>query len=128
MVSSPSRKSSSDAMLNYRMLGGDDLQYVTVARVHELPNGQRLLLDVGDRSIAVFNIAGSFFAIDDVCSHDDGPVAEGEVIGDRIECPRHGGQFDLTTGKAVQLPAVADIGAYPVRVVGDEIQVGIPII
>jgi 3-phenylpropionate/trans-cinnamate dioxygenase ferredoxin subunit len=114
-------------MLNYRMLATDNLQYVTVARTDELANGQRILLDVGGRSMAVFNIAGSYFAIDDVCSHDDGPVAEGEVIGEVIECPRHGGRFDLKTGKAVQLPAVADIGAYPVRIVGDEIQVGLPL-
>lgn len=111
---------------NYRQVASDKLEFVTVARTSELPNGQRLLLDVGGEPVAVFNIAGRYFAIADVCSHDDGPVGEGAVIGTQIECPRHGAHFDLETGRALSLPAVVDIPAYPVRVEGDEIQVGFP--
>ncbi|HLC04201.1 MAG TPA: non-heme iron oxygenase ferredoxin subunit [Anaerolineales bacterium] len=115
-------------MFNYRMLETDKLEYVTVATPGELGNGERKLLDIDGEIIAVFNIAGAYFAIADVCSHDDGPVAEGEVVmGTEIECPRHGARFDLKTGKALSLPAVVDIPSYPVRVVGDEIQIGLPI-
>ncbi len=114
-------------MVNYNMVEDDDLDYVTVALVNELPSGERIILDVDGEPIAVFNIAGEFFAISDICSHDEGPVAEGDLIGHAIECPRHGARFDLHTGKAQSLPAVVDIPAYPVRIVGDEIQVGLPV-
>jgi 3-phenylpropionate/trans-cinnamate dioxygenase ferredoxin subunit len=114
-------------MYNYRTLEADRLEYVTVAKTGELGNGERKLLDIDGDIIAVFNIAGAYFAIADVCSHDDGPVAEGEIIGTEIECPRHGAHFDLSTGKALTLPAVVDIPSYPVRVVGDEIQLGLPL-
>ena len=113
-------------MFNYRMLAADKVEYVTVAKVDELGDGQRKLIEIDGEPMAVFNIAGRYFAIADVCSHDDGPVAEGEVSGAEITCPRHGARFDLQTGKALSLPAVVDIPAYPVRVEGDEVQVGLP--
>ncbi|HMK08152.1 MAG TPA: non-heme iron oxygenase ferredoxin subunit [Anaerolineales bacterium] len=113
-------------MYNYRAVAAEGLEYVPVASTEELPNGQRLLIDIGDLTLAVFNIAGRYFAIADVCTHDGGPLAEGEVDGERIECPRHGGEFDLATGKATRPPAVEDIPAYPVRVEGDQILVGVP--
>lgn len=113
-------------MFNYRMAKGGDLEYVTVATVDEVGPGQRKLVDVDGEPLAVFNIAGRYFAITDRCSHDDGPVAEGDVADTTVECPRHGARFDLETGKALSLPAVVDIPAYPVRVVGQEIQVGLP--
>lgn len=114
-------------MYNYHMLEADKLEFVTVAKTSELGNGERRLMDIDGEIIAVFNIAGAYFAIADVCSHDDGPVAEGELMGTEIECPRHGARFDLTTGKALTLPAVVDIPSYPVRVVGDEVQIGLPV-
>lgn len=113
-------------MFNYRMPQGVELEYVTVATVDEIGPGQRKLLDADGEPLAVFNIAGRYFAISDRCSHDDGPVAEGEVDDHTVECPRHGARFDLESGKALTLPAVVDIPAYPVRVVGREIQVGLP--
>lgn len=114
-------------MYNYRQLEPDRLEYVTVATADELPPGQRILVDVDGERIAVFNLAGKYFAIRDVCSHDDGPVGEGEVDGLEIECPRHGARFSLESGRALTLPAVVDIPAYPVRVVDGEVQVGLPI-
>jgi len=113
-------------MYNYRTVESDQLEFVTVASVDELPNGERILIDIDGEPIAVFNIAGEYFAIMDVCSHDDGPVAEGEVSGFEITCPRHGAHFDIRDGKALTLPAVVDIPAYPVRVSGDEVQIGLP--
>src|SRR3989304_10370125 len=100
-------------MYNYRMVPADKLQFGPGASTAEVPPGQRLLLDVGDISLAVFNIAGQYFAVADICSHDDGPLGEGEVDGEVIECPRHGGRFALGSGKAIRLPAVEDNPAYP---------------
>ncbi len=115
-------------MFNYRLPDrAADLEYVGVAQSSELGNGQRLLVDIDGRSIVVFNIAGAYYAIADVCSHDDGPVGEGEIDGFEIECPRHGARFDLRTGKVLTTPAVVDIAAYPVRVVDGEIQIGVPV-
>ena len=112
--------------VNYRLVDDSNLEFIPVAHTKELPNGERLLLDIGGEAVAVFNVAGRYFAIADVCSHDDGPLAEGELHDTHIECPRHGASFDLETGKALTLPAVVDIPAYPVRVVEGEIQVGLP--
>ena len=101
-------------------------EYVAVATTDELPNGTRKLLEVDGQAIAVFNIAGSYYCIADVCSHDDGPVAEGELDGYEIECPRHGAHFDVRTGKVLSFPAIVDIPAYPVRVEDGEVLVGLP--
>jgi 3-phenylpropionate/trans-cinnamate dioxygenase ferredoxin subunit len=114
-------------MYNYREIDSEKLEYVTIATVDELGNGERLIVYVDKEAIAVFNIAGEYFAISDVCSHDDGPVAEGALDQFDLECPRHGARFDLRSGKALSLPAVVDIPAYPVRIEGDEIQVGLPV-
>ena len=109
------------------MLETDKVEFVPVATTDELGNGQRILVDIGDVSVAVFNIAGAYFAIADICSHDGGPLAEGEIDGQAIECPRHGGEFDQASGKATRPPAVEDIQAYPVRIEGDQILVGLPL-
>lgn len=92
----------------------------------EIGPGERLSFEVDHRSIVLFNIAGAFYAIDDLCTHDGGPVGEGEVEEHAIECPRHGARFDLESGKALNLPAVVDIAAYPVRVEDDQILIGLP--
>jgi 3-phenylpropionate/trans-cinnamate dioxygenase ferredoxin subunit len=114
-------------MYNYAVVEADKLEFVPVADVDEVQNGQRLLVDIGDLTVVVFNIAGAYFAIADICSHDGGPLAEGEIDGQAIECPRHGGEFELATGRAVRPPAVEDIPAYPVRVEGGQILVGLPL-
>lgn len=113
-------------MYNYHEMKNEELEFVTVCTVDELGEGERLIVDVGGEAIIVLKLAGEYFAIGDVCSHDDGPLGEGEVDGHQIECPRHGARFNLSTGEALTLPAVVDIPAYPVRVEGEEIQVGLP--
>ena len=100
--------------------------YVAVATTAEIPNGARKLLEVDGRAIAVFNIAGTYYCIADVCSHDDGPVAEGELAGSEIECPRHGARFDVRTGRVLSFPAIIDIPAYPVRIEAGDVLVGLP--
>ena len=113
-------------MFNYTILEESKLDFIEIAPASELPSGQRLFVDVGDRPIVIFNIAGQFFAIGDVCTHDDGPLGDGDIEGFNIVCPRHGAEFNVRTGKVMQMPAVVDIPAYPVRVVDGQIQVGIP--
>ena len=113
-------------MFNYTKVEDSKIEYLDIAPTTELPNGERLFIEVEGKSLVVFNIADQYFAIGDICSHDDGPVGDGDVEGLNIVCPRHGGEFDIRTGKAVQMPAVVDIPAYPVRVVDGMIQVGIP--
>lgn len=103
-----------------------NVEFIRVGSVEELKEGGRLFIEIDDKSIVVLNIAGRYYAIEDVCSHDDGPVGEGNVEGFEIICPRHGARFDIRTGKVLALPAFVDIPAYPVRVVEDQIEIGIP--
>ena len=113
-------------MFNYIKVDDSKVEYLEIAPASELPNAERLFVEVEGKSLVVFNIADQFFAIGDICSHDDGPVGDGDIEGYNIVCPRHGGEFDIRTGQAVQLPAVVDIPAYPVKLVDGMIQVGIP--
>ena len=113
-------------MFNYTNQPTENLEYIEIAPASELPNGERLFVDLGDKPIVIFNIAGQFFAIGDVCTHDDGPLGDGVIEGNNIVCPRHGAEFDVRTGKAMQMPAVIDIPAYPVQVRDGIIFIGMP--
>jgi 3-phenylpropionate/trans-cinnamate dioxygenase ferredoxin subunit len=113
-------------MFNYREFPAEKLQYVAVASVGELQAGERILFEFEGLPLALFRVGDEYYAIADVCTHDDGPLAEGDVEGRQIVCPRHGARFDLATGAALTLPAAVDIAAYPVRVVDARIEVGIP--
>ena len=117
---------SGNKMFNYTLFDPTKAEFLEIAPASELPNGERLFIEVEGRSIVIFNIADQFFAIADVCTHDDGPLGDGDIEGFNIVCPRHGGEFDVRTGQAVQMPAVVDLPAYPVRVVDGTIQLGIP--
>lgn len=114
-------------MYNYKEIKTESLDFIPIVGVNDLHNGERLLIEIGELEIVLFNITGEFFAIGDLCTHDDGPLSDGDVEGNEIICPRHGARFDLRTGKANTLPAYIDIPAYPVRVVGDQIEIGIPV-
>jgi 3-phenylpropionate/trans-cinnamate dioxygenase ferredoxin subunit len=115
-------------MFNYTQIDPAKCEYVPVADTADLPNGERMFIEIDGEPIVIFNIAGQLFAIGDVCSHDDGPLGDGEIESDHeISCPRHGAHFDIRTGKALSLPAVEDIPAYPVRVTGTEIEIGLPL-
>jgi 3-phenylpropionate/trans-cinnamate dioxygenase ferredoxin subunit len=112
---------------NYKLLDPEQCEFVQIAPVSEVPDGERLFVEIDDQAIVVFNIAGQYFAIGDVCSHDNGPLGDGEVEGYEVVCPRHGASFDIRTGQVLSLPAVEDIPAYPTRVVDGQIEVGIPL-
>jgi 3-phenylpropionate/trans-cinnamate dioxygenase ferredoxin component len=99
--------------------------YVKVAVRADLPPGGKKLVDLEGRAIAVFNVDGEYFAIDDVCTHDGGPLAEGELEGAEIRCPRHGARFDVRTGKALSFPAIEPVETHPVEVRGDDIYVAV---
>ena len=113
-------------MFNYIEIPAEACEFFEIAPADALPNGERLFVEIGERPIVVFNIAGEYFAIGDVCSHDQGPLGDGEIEGHTVTCPRHGGQFDVRTGRATMLPAVEDIPAYPLKIVDGLIQVGVP--
>ena len=97
--------------------------FVAVAKVSDVEEGQVKVVRVGDAPIGLTKVEGEFFAFVDVCTHDDGPVAEGELDEYIIECPRHGAKFDIRTGKVRQLPAVTPIPVYAVKVEGDTVWV-----
>jgi 3-phenylpropionate/trans-cinnamate dioxygenase ferredoxin subunit len=99
--------------------------FVKVAETADLPPGERIVVEVDDLFIAVFNVGGEFYAIEDVCTHDDGPLAEGELDGYEIECPRHGARFDIRTGKVLSFPAVVDVPWFEVKVEDGDVLVAV---
>jgi 3-phenylpropionate/trans-cinnamate dioxygenase ferredoxin subunit len=99
--------------------------FVKVATCSALPPGGKLLAEVDGRAIALFNVAGDYYAIDDVCTHDGGPLAEGEFVGCEIQCPRHGARFDVRTGKALCFPAIEPVATHAVEVRGDDVLVAL---
>lgn len=108
------------------MMESQEYEFVQVAEVGEIAPGDRLLFEVDDLPIAVFNVGGKYYAIGDVCTHDGGPLGDGELDDHQIICPRHGARFDIRTGKALTLPAVEDTPWYPTRVVDGWIEIGLP--
>ena len=107
--------------------GENEFEFVQVGSVEELKPSERLFVEIDGLEIVVFNINGVLFATADLCSHDDGPLGEGDLTDFEISCPRHGARFDVRTGKALSLPAIVDIPAYPTRVVNSQIEIGVPI-
>jgi len=98
-------------------------EYVTTGKTSDIAPGTVRVFDLDGQAVAVANVDGQFYAFADVCTHDDGPVAEGELDGCVIECPRHGARFDITTGAVLSMPAVVDLPVYGLRIEGDEIKI-----
>ena len=94
-----------------------------MAAVSDVPAGDVRVVQCGERSLAVSNIDGELFAIDNVCTHDGGPLGEGRLQRGRIVCPRHGAAFDARTGRVLTLPAVKSVRAYPVRIEGERVYI-----
>jgi len=101
---------------------------VDVAEADSFPPGSSKIVRHGNLFVGVYNCGGELYAIEDRCSHDDGPLCEGDWDEDlcRVVCPRHGSAFELSTGTPVTLPATEPVDTYPVRVVDGEIVVGLP--
>ena len=91
-------------------------EFVRVAGVSELPRGSKRLLDIDGRAVALFNVDGTIYAIDDVCTHDGGPLADGELQGCEVVCPRHGARFDVRTGAALCMPAFEAVKTHEIRI------------
>jgi 3-phenylpropionate/trans-cinnamate dioxygenase ferredoxin subunit len=98
-------------------------EFLTVATTDEVKPGERIVVELGRHWVAIFNVDGNYYAIEDVCTHDDGPLAEGVLEGCVIECPRRGAKFDITNGKVLAPPAVVDVPTYQVRVEDGNVQI-----
>ena len=101
------------------------MAYLEVGRAEELPPGSVKIVHAGEISVGVYNLGGQFYAIEDRCSHDDGPLCEGEFDPETgvVICPRHGANFDIRSGRALTLPAYEPVSVYPVKVVGGMVRV-----
>ena len=96
--------------------------FIKVAQTTDLAPGDKMLVEYEDEDVGLFNIDGEFFAISDVCTHDDGPLVEGQLDGDCIICPRHGARFNVKTG-AQTMPAFSPVPLFEVKIEGDDIYV-----
>ena len=96
---------------------------VKVAQTSELAAGTGKVVEADGRSIALFNVEGSFYAIDNTCTHRGGPLGEGELTGDTVECPWHGANFNVKTGAVTRPPAGAGVRSFPVKVEGTDVLV-----
>jgi 3-phenylpropionate/trans-cinnamate dioxygenase ferredoxin subunit len=104
------------------------LTYVPIAREDEVPPGQVKVVQADGKSLCLGHCEdGTWGAVDNVCTHDGGPLGEGELEDCQVECPRHGARFELTTGRVTALPAVFPVNAYPVRVVNGEVEVDLSV-
>jgi 3-phenylpropionate/trans-cinnamate dioxygenase ferredoxin subunit len=96
---------------------------ITITKAENVPQGRGLVVDVEGLHIAVFNIGGTYYAIDDTCTHAQASLAEGDVDGTVVECPLHGARFDLITGRAVGPPAEKPVKAYKVHIENGDVQI-----
>lgn len=102
-------------------------ELLKVATVDEVPVNGSKLIEVDGVRIALFNLNGEYYAIEDVCTHDGGPLVEGEIVnGHEVRCPRHGARFDICTGAALSFPAFEPTVAYDVHLQEDDLLIDYP--
>lgn len=99
---------------------------VRVARTEEVPIGKGKVVQAAGKALALFNIGGKFYAVDNRCTHVGGPLGEGAVEGNVVTCPWHGSRFDVTTGQVIEPPARRPVATFPVKVVEGAIFVEVP--
>ena len=97
--------------------------WVMVASAAAIAEGDMVGVKVGDKPIALYNVAGRIYATDNVCTHAFAMLTDGWLDGAEIECPLHAGRFDVATGKGLGPPIPSDLKIYKVRIVGDEVQI-----
>jgi len=100
-------------------------KYVTVAKVGDLEPGELMYVEVGDEPVCLINLEGELYALNDTCTHEEASLSDGTIEGDEIECPLHGGAFNIRTGEPVAFPVVVPVETYGVRIVGDDVQVAV---
>ncbi len=98
-------------------------EFVKAINKRELASGQASVVELNGTRIAIFNVDGQFYAVDDACTHSGGPLSEGELDGREVTCPWHGAVFDITTGKVVGSPAEDSVNRHEVKVEGDDVMV-----
>jgi 3-phenylpropionate/trans-cinnamate dioxygenase ferredoxin subunit len=101
------------------------MAYTLAAKLDEVPSGRIIVVTVGETEIALGNVGGQIYAVANLCTHDGGPLGEGELVDRQVECPRHGARFDLRSGQVRALPAVVPIPTYDVRLEGEDILVDV---
>ncbi|MBI1885880.1 MAG: non-heme iron oxygenase ferredoxin subunit [Chloroflexi bacterium] len=100
--------------------------FVKVATVDEIPPGEMKVVELGGEEIAVANVDGQFFAFGNSCPHRGGPLGEGLLVGEAVECPWHGSQFSVKTGEVVTPPANEGVPTFEVQVEGSDVKVAKP--
>ena len=98
-----------------------DETWLAAGHIDDIPAGRVKLVEHGDIRIAVCNVDGQYYAIEDVCTHDGGSLDQGQLEGDEIECPRHGARFNVRTGAATLMPAVMPVPTYPIKIEGNQV-------
>lgn len=101
-------------------------RFYKLGNVDQVPDPGTKVFTIGKRRILVARWDGKIYAMDDRCTHDDGPLGEGELVDGEVECPRHGARFDIKTGKATCLPAVGAVRIYSIEVRDGEMYAGLP--
>ena len=99
---------------------------VKIADVALVPPGTGKVVQAASREIALFNLQGTFYALDNRCTHVGGPLGQGEVEGTTVTCPWHGSQFNIMTGEVLRGPARRPVAVYPVHVEGNDVMADIP--
>ncbi len=99
--------------------------FVTVAKKGYLEPGELMYVEVDDEPVCLINLDGELYALNDTCTHEDASLSDGEICGDEIECPMHGGAFNIRTGEPTSMPVVVASEKYTVRIVGDEVQISV---
>jgi len=99
--------------------------WIDVARVEDLPEGERKVVVTEAGKIAVFHLPDGYYAIEDICTHDGGELASGSMEGDEIICPRHGARFCVRDGRALTPPAYEDVDTFAVRISDGLVQIDI---
>ncbi|MEM8680591.1 MAG: non-heme iron oxygenase ferredoxin subunit [Planctomycetota bacterium] len=98
-------------------------EFVKVCALSGIPDPGKQLFEIDDRLIVVFHVGGTVSCLEDLCTHDGGTLADGDMADDTIACPRHGAKFDIRTGAALTMPATEDTIVHEVKVDGDEVWV-----
>lgn len=98
-------------------------QWVTFCNLGDIASGAREVFDLERNSIILFNVEGQYFAVENLCSHEEYELAEGELKDCVLECPKHGATFDIRTGQHLSTPAYFPINVYPTRIENREVQV-----
>ena len=101
------------------------MTFIKIAEVNQVADGVVKKFIVKDKIIAVANVGGEFFVIDDTCSHSQCSLSRGRLSGKELVCPCHGSKFDVKTGKALTLPATVPVASYEVKIEKDNIMVRI---